>query len=95
MTAKHNHPLDWTCNYAQDAPCMRAPLTPDPPPRPDYRWVAGVGREQHEPERVPHKLPAPPKVAVMVPADIARAVAEYAEALNRWYDVVGRVIEED
>lgn len=36
------------------------------PPRPDYRWVAGVGRELHEPERVPHKLPAPPKVAVLV-----------------------------
>jgi hypothetical protein len=60
------------------------------PPRPDYRWAAGEGRRLHEPTSRPKRLPAPPKVAVMVPMDIAPSVAVYAKALNRWYDEVNR-----
>ena len=64
------------------------------PPRPDYRWVPGEGRRRHEPERMPTKLPAPPKVCVMVPGDIAWSVKEYAQGLDRWYDQTERRLEE-
>lgn len=49
------------------------------PPRPDYRWVVGKGRVQHEPEFPLLPLPAPPKVPVLVSSDIADDVRIYAE----------------
>ena len=48
------------------------------PPRPDERWVTGEGRRLHDPKFTPEYLPAPPRVAVEVPGDIADDVREYA-----------------
>jgi hypothetical protein len=53
------------------------------PPRPDYRWSATAhGRIRHEPDLPKFPLPAPPDVPVMVPSDIAKDVAMYAERRN-------------
>ena len=52
------------------------------PPRPDERWVAGVGRQEAEPKKRPKTLPAPPKVAVMVSEDLVKQVKRYVDGLE-------------